>query len=940
MNANIIEETLKNNVSDVDSYFVFPTQLAADLWADRITQVSSTKAVASERFLAWDDFKASSIKSQHQDKKAVPSQLRKIFTTQLIAQNAKAPFFSDVIVPKYARNASGFASSISSLLPSLKLWKEKFDSLNKAPDDEDKDLIILYEKYKTFLETHNLFEPAWETPPFNRDGKKYFVFFPEILSDYLEYKAILNEAQDITVINLPLEEDSTSPVSDCSFFENSRIELKNIALYLRKIHEEKGISWQDMAINVPDLKTMGDYIDRELELFRIPHVMRSSKTLGQSGAGTFFQLVQNAVQNNFDFYSILSLLFNTTLPWKEPSKNTELIRLGKENNCLVNFEYDGKKIDVWKESLSHGTLTEGIKNYYEQLKSDIENIAMSKTFASVRQAYFSFRGHFFNMNECPPESDRILSRCISELGSLIDLEEEFPQCNVPSPLGFFIEHLNDKDYLEQTESLGVQVLPYKTAATAPFLCHVIADSSQTSLSVVYKELPFLREDKRKIFLGHEDPNVSSNFIRLYAMNSIGTPAFFTCAMQTFTSYAQVSSDLREVVCTSIFESHEDFYTSEKKWFQDERSLDTERTSFPQKITDIESLGFSSWQSSQKNNEGKGIQLQNADEAVKLTAKEKLFATDKKTGLELIKISYSELKKYLDCPRSFLMSWIMKLEEQKNEAELVSPFAMGNLYHKILELYCNALREKSLPIKAAENGLDETYLNILNQKTEEAIEISKNSFLAKELIKSTEDSLKTQMKKTVTEFSRLFDGCYVQETETSYEHHIPDTKILANGKIDCLLRDDDEYILVDFKSTAAAIPKNIFFEEDASKSESEQELPDFQMPMYLYLLENQRKAKKVENCCFFNIKESKAAYVLGGRLFSRIKAITPAARIKEQDIASFEKTMDVFKKTVLEVAESLENYDFSLNQISPLYTTCEKCQYFAICRKNFNVSRKN
>ena len=92
MNANIIEETLKNNVSDVDSYFVFPTQLAADLWADRITQVSSTKAVASERFLAWDDFKASSIKSQHQDKKAVPSQLRKIFTTQLIAQNAKSPF--------------------------------------------------------------------------------------------------------------------------------------------------------------------------------------------------------------------------------------------------------------------------------------------------------------------------------------------------------------------------------------------------------------------------------------------------------------------------------------------------------------------------------------------------------------------------------------------------------------------------------------------------------------------------------------------------------------------------------------------------------------------------------------------------------------------------------------------------------------------------------
>ena len=36
MSKNIIEETLVQHIKEQNSFFVFPTQTAADLWADKI----------------------------------------------------------------------------------------------------------------------------------------------------------------------------------------------------------------------------------------------------------------------------------------------------------------------------------------------------------------------------------------------------------------------------------------------------------------------------------------------------------------------------------------------------------------------------------------------------------------------------------------------------------------------------------------------------------------------------------------------------------------------------------------------------------------------------------------------------------------------------------------------------------------------------------------
>ena len=61
--------------------------MAADLWADKIITESEVSAVSMERFVPWDIFKSESIRSTKQNKTAIPSQLRKFFACQIIAEN-------------------------------------------------------------------------------------------------------------------------------------------------------------------------------------------------------------------------------------------------------------------------------------------------------------------------------------------------------------------------------------------------------------------------------------------------------------------------------------------------------------------------------------------------------------------------------------------------------------------------------------------------------------------------------------------------------------------------------------------------------------------------------------------------------------------------------------------------------------------------------------
>lgn len=938
---NIIEGILFANIKDNNNFFVFPTQTAADLWADRTITAGPVSAVAMERFMAWDDFKSKSIKSKQQDKESVPSVMREIFATVCIGQNAEKPFLNSLVVPEYAKSADGFTSWIASLLPGLSLWKNRFTAAGIAPDAEDKDLLELYKRYSDFLKQFNLFDPAWETPPFEADGRHYFIFFPEILSDYLEYKEILTSSPaDITVINIPQEILSKEP-AEVSFFSNSRVEIKSVALYLRKLHDEKNISWDEIALSVPDMDTYGPYLERELELYQIPYVSRNAKPLSSNGAGNFFAQLMDCVNQNFSFESVKNLLLNDSLPWKSPEACQQLISFGQNNNCITSYVYGNKQVDVWEESFRESRGEELANTFYTKLKYHGTALVKANSFHELRELYFKFRGEFFDMEKCSEKADRILSRCISELAALIDIEEKFGlnkkdgNLNLKNCYSFYTQVLDGVNYLEQTKKTGVALLPYKLSATAPYSAQVVVDSSQQGLSVIYKELSFLREDKRKALFGNaEDPNVTELFIKLYQMNSTSGNFYFSAANKTFEGYAQASSYLTEVNYAKgdkkcdLFEK--DFFAQEKAWFA-EHSQD-----FPKQTAKTVVQGFNFWKESQKKEateDSKSLQFI----AEKIDGS-KYFENGK------LKISATSLRNFLNCPREWLMSRFCNLNEQNNEAELFDHQAIGLLYHKFFEIFFGTLKQKELPIHTTPDGMEAEYQKIYDESLERAMQEEKNSFLAKELLKATSEKFKEDLKVSVESFMNIFEGCKVLDTEREFKFEPEGQDFVCTGIIDCLLQEAQggAKILVDFKSFSSAIPERFYASPDLPLFTpiQEQELPDFQIPMYLYLMKNQKSPIVVENSCFFQVSKGEIAYVMGEELFSRYKAQYPSKRTKQVSDSDFIPTMDLFQKGLEYFNQQIKAKDFSVNSFNQNFDTCNGCSNRAICRRTFNISRQD
>lgn len=934
MSENLIEKTLRENIKNLNTIFIFPTQTAADLWADRIITISDVHAVAMDRFIAWDNFKGKSIRSQHQDKTSIPSAMRDIFAEKLIQENGDHPFLNYLIIPEYAKNAAGFTKWISSLLPTLANWKNYFEKSGQEPDEQDKDLLKIYDSYKSFLDSYNFFDPAWETPPFKADGHHYFIFFPEILSDYFEYEQILRSSEDITIINLPKNLNSVDQTEEkpaVKFFNNSRIELKNVAEFVRKVHEsnENPIDWTEIAISVPDIENYGAYLDRELTLYEIPHVMRNATPLSSTGAGALFQQLKDCSASSFTYNSLKTLLLNSDLPWKDKDAIKLLLKFGQENHCICSFYFDGQNIDVWEKSFkSLSNTSERESTFYHKLKHQITKITKAKTFAEIRDYYFEFRAEMFDMTLCTKKSDLILSRCISELASLLDLERDFlnkaqPPISIPSPFNFFVNYLNGVNYLEQTDELGVQIFPYKLSATAPFDCQIIVDASQAGLSVLYKQLSFLRDDKRKLLLKREDPNVTEQFVKLYQMHSIKTPVYFTAASKTFDGYAQtcsylVEEDLRKCKDEKILFG--DYpYISEKNWI-----LDENLENFPEKITKIQKNGSNSW-----------IFAQNFENFLENSTKAQALLLDR-IHTKKPNFSKTQLDIFNTCPRAWIFEKVLYLEEEDNAAQLMDHFQMGNLYHKVFELYCKKLSHNKpdpLPIYITETGLTEEYKTILEDSINEAIEDKENAYLTKELLYTTKTALNKVIVNAIEEFSIIFNGCEILNNEGYFEYEDPEKNYKCNGRIDCLLKDKGtgETFLIDFKSSAGSIPENLYVNPDEPET-----LPNLQMPIYIYLMRNAEKPITVDNACYFNVKDGTCAYVFGQTLWEILELKDDQFVLPED----FEPTIQAAIKNMDEVANKIEQGDFSINPEVQNYSCCAGCAHNPICRRTFNVGKKD
>jgi hypothetical protein len=556
------------------------------------------------------------------------------------------------------------------------------------------------------------------------------------------------------------------------------------------------------------------------------------------------------------------------------------------------------------------------------------------------------------MDACLPETDLILSRCISELLSLVEIERSFPDIAVPSPYTFFTEYLQEKIYLPQQNLSGVTILPYRTAAPAPFECHIVLGATQGDLSAVFSRRGFLPRAKRE-GLGLRDDDASEAFIDLHALNS-RLPAAFFCAQDTFSGYAIPHSLLNVTEkprlrygAEDTGSFAEDLFGAEQRFYH---ALQTTGApaDFPIRLHRAQLRGFNAWASRENSGTGGNRETWAANPALLDLIRERYAKNQAFPGK--ISVSASALEPYYNCALQWLFQRVLNLENFLIETNLMREDVTGSLYHAMLNWFFAALKKDGGALLPPQDGsLPRTYDTLLATSIDSVLQglpaifpgnMPEMSALTVRLIRAGKQNIRENLGTFLVSFLNYFAGYRVVESETSWK--LAKDSYYLNGTVDCMLEDDRENsetpgatVIVDFK--LRYMP-----EREACDASGDEGLANFQLPLYMTLAEEQGK-KSIGAALFFSILQAKPQ-ALFGVIENRE---TGKQEPKENDrILRSNKPGpdDRFQRIMGEFWEKTERYaaeirSGSFSTISNSFRKCAACDYHTVCRTSYAVGRE-
>jgi len=915
---NIVIQTLREHIADRKVRFVFPSQVASDLWARKTCTLGIARSVAKNRFLAWDDFKKEAIQEKETRRKPATAVMRDLFADALAKRNSELSFLKSLIPPEYSGNGKVFAPFIARLLPSLKYWETLMHKFpNRLRDAEDDDYETVKKEYEAFLERFDLFEPSWEELKTHEGQTRYIIFFPELIEDFAEYDALLLPPQ-FTRISAEKLDSVKSGARSLIYYKSAKAEIRGAVMELRRLHEEEGVPYEDMAVSVPELEEMEAELLKEFFLRQVPVTRRAGKKLGETGAGRLFALVNECAASGFSFESLKALILNDRIPWREREKNKALISFGIKYNCVLSYVQNGITVDIWEEAFknAYGDGGRELQNYYRDLKNSVNQISGSKNFSDIRKYYFAFRGSLLDMKKISAEDDAVLSRCIAELGSLIELEEKFNDTAlVPSsPFGFFLSYLSGKEYVRAGQKSGVNIFRWRVAAAAPFACHFVLNASQSAASVLYQPLRFLRQDKRKA-LGLEDADASGAFFLLCDTGcdtekneGFKTHARISASEQTFSGWAIPHSFFAQEKTSEPPANVADPYAEERRFWREGTALG--------EIFPLQKSSYERWKDTlvQKENNFSffisPVPSHRADQIRELI-ESAVFDDDGRLAVTPTR----DLNVYYNCSLFWLYGRVFGAEEFSLEAALLDDTSLGILYHKILEKLFARIKSED---RVFVSGRLDVYKYWALDITREAIK-EHPAFkgpLAVPLVSPQAAGMSKKIERLLELEANNFNGYEVSELELHVSHEAGD--LCIKGVIDRVsVSPDGAHVIIDYKT-------NYLPEQTAEEDMPENPLSEFQMPLYIKLYEEitakEDSSRKVQSAFFYSVN---------GRRIKAVIGETASGRSKAPGREEYEPFLSAAEKQIEEFGRKVKALDFTPREIR--IGACLGCAYKTVCR---------
>ncbi len=174
-------ELIHQNLSDPRCVFVFPAEITARFWLKKSFSFAPT--LDARRFISWDQFKETAFHYEAAGKAVTPS-IRALFIADFLERNRHERLLRQIIPAHHADNSAAFQQSLERILPTL----HRLRGISSLAAGKDKDLHLLLREYTAMLARENLFEPGFNHPGFRAGGRRYLIFFPEVIRDCMAYR--------------------------------------------------------------------------------------------------------------------------------------------------------------------------------------------------------------------------------------------------------------------------------------------------------------------------------------------------------------------------------------------------------------------------------------------------------------------------------------------------------------------------------------------------------------------------------------------------------------------------------------------------------------------------------------------------------------------------------------------------------------------------------
>ena len=917
--CSTITECLRRYGNDVRTCFVFPSRIASRLWLHRALEITGLHAVPAESFIAWDAFKADCCISSETGKFPASQVIRLLFAHRIAEENAAAatPLFHELIPADYAADGTVFVQWIAGILPQLDHWEKRTAQHcpNKAGETaEDKDLRFLKKAYTEFLALHRIFEPSWVGASFDPHGKRYILFYPELMEDFEEYRSLLDDRPEIAV--LPAFRYNAETVR-CTRFDTMRQEIRSTALAVEQLLTS-GVPADEIALSVAGIEEAVPYLKRECALRSIPAEFRLGFKLGEQQAGRLFSLLETCVQEHYSFESLKQLLLNPHIPWKGRSHIKALINFGIKNNCLVSWIDKGKYKNVWLEAFKlpipynpHSSFEEeeaerlSAKEWLIPFMSAAEKLVHAKRFSDIQRQYIVFRDSYIEMNDYSAEDNAVISRCIATLQELTALEDAFSDCMPTRPYHFFTVQLSREIYVPQNTGRAVSIFPFRVAAATPFAHHFVLNCSQKASRVIYQKLPFLRKDKREA-LGVAEKDATQDFFAVYA--GYGSTRF-SYSEQTFSGFAVANSLLTAFEEPSGDET--DSFLQEYAFFRGEQSI-------PAAFYPVQKNGFERFIGLLKRERGFSFLTEPFGSA--LPSLSALLHAERYEE-SAVRISQSDLSLFSFCAARWFLSSVLHISEEDTDAQLFNPRYTGIICHKVLEQLYRKIRE----VDAVFNAAHLSDYTAWAESLFDTLVHSQTDFrgpLAAPFIESIKKRSMKSIAFVLNFDAEKLDGYMPYGMEERIRWRDSEKAILYHGLIDRISYRAEEKrpVILDYK-TGAVPPATAYAPESLS---------DFQIPMYLFLTETARFEKnKIEHAFFLDITKEKVSYIVND------KTVIPQGRSHAKTRDEFEPSIQAFLREAEHFADCVRNEDFTKQEAVQRHD-CLSCPFRTICRTVFNV----